>query len=385
METRNHRMIDTLLRSILANLFLLVAFTSVEVKAGDNSFTFDNVIGNADYLLGSKLLDDASYGTSSFTFSSILSDKLRAYVDVSHMQIYPYAQYSSNDGEVGVQLRYLDIQDNQIYGGLYAFLNRYHDDYSYFNSNGYGLYLKWKHYFKTTQLIISGYDLNFNQFEEVEEASNTDHELYLTYNQSFQTRTSINLRNSIAFQNFWIDSYDVEQIPDNQLLRSELRVSQSIGQKMGFTGWLGYQSLLNDSASLLNWQDAINNPFIDRFRWTGASTSFRLNYKMNTRNTLKLSYSLRGKDYLDVPVYAFDFENQEYVIEDEAYVDLGIDRSDENMSVQFNWSVILDRSVNMWVPGIELVLNSGWTVNSSNDPLYDYASRNYSVTLNINN
>jgi len=32
-----------------------------------------------------------------------------------------------------------------------------------------------------------------------------------------------------------------------------------------------------------------------------------------------------------------------------------------------------------------MLVNTGWTQNVSNDPLYDYKSMNYGITLNINN
>lgn len=385
MNIRSPKSPTKYVRSVLVFGALLTILFSHSAFADDLSITFDNSIGSADYLLGSKLIEGASYGTSSFTISSILTDKLRAYIDVSHMQVYPYSDYSSNDGEVGLQFRYLEIKDNQVFGGLYAFINRFHDSYSYYNSDGFGAYLKWKHYFKASQLIIGGYDLNIDKYDEVAEASNAEHEIYFTYNQSFATRTSVNFRNAFAYQNFWNDLYEVEQIPDNKLIRTEMRLSQSIGQKIGLTGWLNYQSILNESAGLFLWQTAINNPFIDRFRWAGPSASMRLSYRVNPRNSLKLVYSYREKEYLDVPVYAYDFANQEYLIENEAYVDLGMDRSDDNTSIQLSWNLILDPDLDDWVPGIEAVINAGWTMNNSNDPLYDYPSKNYSITLNINN
>ncbi len=256
--------------------------------------------------------------------------------------------------------------------------------------------MKWKHYFKASQLIIAGYDLNFNRFEEVSEASNTDHELHFTYNQSFKTRTSINFRNSIAYQNFlpqtvtqetgrFVRTLEVDQIPDNSLFESELRVSQSISPKLGLTWWLNFQTLLSNEAGGLVLADAMDNPFIDRFRWEGPSTSLRLMYRVSPRNSLKASYSMREKNYLKVPVYAYDFENQNYVLVDDAYVDLGMERVDDNRNVQFYWNVNLDRSLSNWVPGIELVLNAGMTINNSNDLIYDYESMNYGITLNINN
>ena len=385
-------------RVLSAAVIICVSMITASVQASDFTYTFDNSFGKADYLLGSILVSDAAYSSSAFSLSSILSDNSRAYVDISHSQIYPFAEYSNSDGEIGLQLRYLDIKDNQIFAGLFAYLNRYHESYSYYNSSGFGMYLKWKYYLKASQLFISGYDLNFNRFEEVSEASNTDHEVYLTYNQSFKTKSSVNIRTSLAYQNFWPQtilydqlpgrftrSIEVDSIPDNYLFEAELRLSQALGPKLGATLWLDYTSLINDEANALDLQDGLNNPFIDRFRSEGSSAAMRLLYRVGTRQKIKFTYSMDEKNFQEVPVYEFDFESLVYVIENDAYKNLGFDRSDVKRKAQLSWSLDLRHDGSVWFSGVELLVNTGWTQNSSNDPLYDYESMNYGITLNINN
>lgn len=383
------------LKSILSMVWLFTALISHKAMANELTYTFDNAVGSAEFLLGSKLVPNASFGSSIFTLSSVLSEHTRAYVDLSHTQIYPESKYSSSEGELGLQMRYLNIEDNQIFAGLFAYMNRQHDSYSYYNSSGFGLYLKWKYYFKASQLIIAGYDVNFNRFEEVSEASNTDHEIHFTWNQSFPSKTSLNFRNAFAYQNFWpqtvlegqgrfIRTIEVDPIPDKMLVTSELRLSQSLGTRIGLTLWLDYQAMLNDESALLILQDGMNNPFIDRFRWEGPSSSLRLQYNLHKNHSLKLSYSFHEKNFLKVPVYEFDFENNNYVIVDEAYVSLGMNRSDTKNSIQLYWNVNLDPSHREWVPELGIVFNAGWILNESNDLLYDFESMNYGITFNLN-
>ena len=385
-------------RTLVAVVIICSSLFSSPVLSSEFTYTFDNSFGKADYLLGSILVPDAAYSSNAFSLSSILSDNSRAYVDISHSQIYPFAEYSNSDGEIGLQLRYLDIKDNQIFAGLFAYLNRYHESYSYYNSSGFGMYLKWKYYLKASQLFISGYDLNFNRFEEVSEASNTDHEVYFTYNQSFKTKSSVNIRTSLAYQNFWPQtilydqlpgrftrSIEVDSIPDNYLFEAELRLSQALGPKLGATLWLDYTSLINDEANALALQDGLNNPFIDRFRSEGSSASMRLLYRVGTRQKIKFTYSMDEKNFQEVPVYEFDFESLEYVIENDAYKNLGFDRSDLKKKAQLGWSLDLGYDGSNWFSDMELLLNAGWTKNTSNDPLYDYESLNYGMTFNLNN
>lgn len=381
----------------LISPILTWAFLST-AHGGEITYTFDNSLGSADYLLGSLLLSDASYSSSAFTLSSVLSDNSRAYLDISHTQIHPQSEFSNSGGELGLQLRYLDLQDSQVFAGLFAFINLYHDTYSYYNSNGFGMYLKWKYYLRATQLFIAGYDLNFNRFEEVTEASNTDQEIYLTYNQSFASKTSINLRTALAYQNFWSQTVylnqspgrfqtavEVDSIPDNYLLETEFRLSQTLGPKLGGTLWFNYRMIVQDNTSMLAIQDGLNNPFIDRFRSEGSSVSMRLLYRINADQRMKLTLFNDVKNFRAVPVYEFDFDNMSYVIENDAYIDLGIDRSDERFKAQVTWSIFLGQPDFELFSDIELLINAGWTKSSSNDPLYDYESKHYGISLNINN
>jgi hypothetical protein len=177
----------------------------------------------------------------------------------------------------------------------------------------------------------------------------------------------------------------VDSIPDNYLIKTELRLSQALGPKLGATLWLNYQTLINEDASALALQDGLNNPFIDRFRSEGPSASLRLLYRMGGRQKLKLIYAFDEKKYRDVPVYEFDFEAMNYVIENDTYSDLGFDRSDKKQKVQVSWSLDLGQDQSAWFSDIEMLVNTGWTQNVSNDPLYDYKSMNYGITLNINN
>lgn len=384
-------------KNIKRHLFISLLLLTVTITSAQSIYyELSSSTGTADFLLGSKLVEDASYATSSVSLSSILSDNSRAYFDISHSQIFPFSEYSSSQGELGLQLRYLEIQDNQLFAGFYGYLNSYDETYSYYNSSGFGLYGKWKHYFKASQLITVGYELNFKKFSEIAEASNSEHEFYAIYNQSFRTKTSINFQSAVAVQDFWaqsaisgrgrhITTTEVSDIPSNTLVSTELRVSQSLGPKLGLTLWLGAQSLLNDEADSLSLQDGLENPFTDRFRWEGPSSSLRVLYRLNSNNTFKITHSYVKKSFLDVPVYLFDFQAMDYSLVDEAFVNMGYDRQDERNSFQLKWTRNWMLNQYSWLSNVALVLGTGFTANQSNDALYDYESMNYNISINFNN
>ncbi|MEA3286408.1 MAG: hypothetical protein U9Q77_03405 [Candidatus Marinimicrobia bacterium] len=382
-----------MIRFLLAGQFIT---GSISLFSQEIYYDLSNSTGAADFLLGSRLVENAAYGSSMLTVSSVLSDNSRAYLDISHSQIFPFTEYSSSQGEFGLQLRYLEIKNNQLFAGLQTFVNRYHENYSYYNSSGYGLYLKWKYYFKAGHLITSGYDLTLKKYSEVAEASNSEHSVYAAYNQSFKTKTSLYLRSSFAIQDFWsqstvtgrgrhIRTVAVSDIPSNNLVTSEIRLSQSLGPRIGLTLWLESQSLLNESADLLRLQDGLDNPFTDRFRWEGPSAALRVLYRFNSNNSLKITHSYLKRSYLDVPVYLFDFQTMDYDQINEELVNLGYDREDERNSLQLNWSKNWMLTRFSWLADLELDLGLGWTQNRSNDPLYDYQSLSYNIGINLNN
>ncbi len=371
------------------------------ISAQDIYYDLSTTTGSAEFLLGSRLVENASYASSLLTLSSVLSDYSRAYLDISHSQVYPFEEYSSTQGELGIQLRYLAIKNNQFFAGVQIFSNRYEDSYSYYNSSGSGLYLKWKYYFKAGQLITTGYDLELKKYAEVAEASNTEHAVYAAYNHSFKTKTSLLLNSTFAVQDFWsqstttgrgrnITTVEVSDIPSNSLVTAKIRVSQSLGPKLGLTIWLESQSLLNNIADPLSLQDGLENPFNDRFRWEGPSSSVRILYRLDPNNSFKITHSYLNKFYLDVPVYLFDFQAMDYeLVENELggfdMVNLGYDREDKRNSFQIQWSRAWMVTRHAWLADLELVLGAGWIQNQSNDPLYDYESFNYSIGLNFNN
>jgi len=380
----------------LRNLLVFVGLFTTLLQGEELYYSTDHSVGFSDFLLGTRLVEDASYTDHGFAMSSVISDQFRTYVDLSHYQIYPYAEYSSSQGEVGLQARYLEIKDNQFFAGVFGTLRRYHSEYSYYNNSSLGVYFKWKYYFRATQLVTSGIDVNLKRYAELPEASNTEQQIYIKYNHSFKTRTSINVGTTLGQQDFWpqttlegqgvnLSTIEVDPIPSNLLFTSSLRLSQSLGAKLGLTLWLETQKLLNEAGGTLLPQDGLNNPFIDNYRWEGPSTSLRLIYRLNQNNSFTLSHSFVDKAFLDVPVYAFDFEASNYVLFEEAYVDLGFDRQDKRQSVQFSWKFAQLSSMSAWLAGTELILNVGRVENSSNDPIYDFGSSNYSLSINFNN
>jgi len=174
-------------------------------------------------------------------------------------------------------------------------------------------------------------------------------------------------------------------IASNELLSGELRLSQSVGSKTGLTLWLTSQTLLNNVADSLLIQDGLDNPFIDRFRWEGSSAAFRLLYRINGHNSLQFNQLYTVKMYQSIPVYQFDFEAMDFMLEDGQPVELGYDREDQRYSFNLRWSHTWSVMRYDWLSDISLAISGGWTANRSNDPLYDYNSMSTSIGIQLNN
>lgn len=375
---------------------LLILLTAFPVSGAEFYIDLENSAGKADYLLGSRLVPDASYINNAFALNAILSENTRFYASASQMRVFPDSEYSTQKAEIGLYYRYLRLKDNQFYAGIFGYQNSYDEVYSYYESYGVGLHGKWKYFFNPGQLIIAGYDLTTKNFDEVEEASHTEHDMHIAYDHTFPSRTNFKIQTAIAIQEFQPQStltnfgrqyviMDTEQIETNILNNLEVNFRQSLGSSLVFNVLYGSQQLLNDSEDSLAVLDGMNNPFIDRYRWEGESVSSTALLRLNDRNTLTISHAFNKRSFINVPVYEFDFQAMDYALINDEPVSLGYDREDERNSVYLTWKWSRPFAKISWLSSFEMLMSTGYIMNNSNDAIYDYDGMDYSISLNIYN
>ena len=365
-------------------------------SAQDITVSMNTYVGQSDNLFESKLVENQSHMNGSISVGYLLSDDVRAWGTAYRSEVLSNSNYSMGNLEGGIQFRNLEMEHQQWYGGLSFKTNYYSPDYDYYESSSFAGYGNFKYYFNPQASIKLGYDINAKSFIEVEQASNTEHVLYTVYNQSFNTGTGLKLTTRIGAQDFWKppvvvsrgrfnvvqSSYD--ELLTNYLAGAELRVSQALRSNLGFMLLGKYQYRLNRDTDIFTVLDGLTNPFIDYYRWDGASLFSKITARLPLKMTIQLSAGYEIKNYLDVPIYEYDFEEEIYVVdENDEYVINSIDREDEQINYQLqlskNW--YLKRFFGLDMIGTTLTV--GWKENQSNDPLYDYAGSMVSLGINI--
>lgn len=383
----------------LANFFLpvlLIPLTVPPVLGAEFYIDLENSAGKADYLLGSRLVPDASYMNNSFVLNILLSENARFYANGAQMRIFPDSEYSTRQTEIGLYYRYLDIKDSQFYAGIFGYQNNYDDLYSYYESYGIGLHAKWKYFFNPGQLVITGYDFTTKNFDEVEEASYAEHDFHIAYDHTFPSRTNLKVQNEMAIQEFnpqtTLTNYgrqyvitNTEQIETKILNTFELSFRQSLGSRLVLNFIYGNQNLLNESQDSLAVLDGLNNPFIDRYRWEGESISSTALLRLNDRNSLTFSHAFSHRSFINVPVYQFDFQLMDYTLLNDEFVSLGYDRDDERNSLYMTYKWSLPFTKITWLTSVEILMSAGYIMNNSNDAIYDYDGMDYSISLNLYN
>ena len=375
---------------------ILTLIITTPVHGQDITLSLNTYAGQSDNLFDSKLVESQSYLNGSFTVGYQFSEYARVYGTVYRSEILTNSDYSMGNFDMGIQFRNLDMENQQWYGGLSLETNSYSPDYDYYESTSFAGYGNFKYYFNPQTSIQLGYDFNGKSFIEVEQASNTEHVLYTVYNQSFNTGTGLKLTARIGVQDFWKppevvsrgrfnvvqSSYD--ELLTNYLAGTELRISQALHPKLGLTLSGKYQYRLNRDTDIFTVLDGLTNPFIDYYRWDEASLYAKMTTRLPGETTLRLSTGYGLKNYLDVPIYEYDFDEQIYVVdENDEYVINSIDRKDEQINYQLqlskNWYLKRFSGLDM----IGTTLTVGWKENQSNDPLYDYTGSMVSLGINI--
>jgi hypothetical protein len=379
---------------VITGILTLIIATPIH---GQNfSVSLNTYTGQSDNLFDSKLIESQSYINGTLSVGYLLSDYVRAYSLIHRSEVLSNPDFSMGNIVAGIQFRNLDIERRQWYGGLSIKSNYYSPEYDYYQSITFTGYGNFKYYFTPQSFVKLGYDFNAQSFSEVQQASNTEHVLYTVFNRSFDTGTGLKLTGRIGAQDFWkppvyvsrgrynIVQSSYEELLTNYLAGAELRFSQALHPKLGITLLGKWQYRLNRDTDIFTVLDGLTNPFVDYYRWDGSSLYAKMTTQLPAGITLRLSTGFGIRDYLDVPIYEYDFDENIYVVdENEEYVISSINRKDEqiNYQMQFskNWYLKKFSGLDM----IETTLAVGWKNNQSNDPLYDYAGSMVSLGLNI--
>lgn len=350
-------------------------------------FEFNSYTGQADNIFNYYLGENQNYSNGALTLYYQPASDIRIFGNIQRNVVVSNNDFSSGSARLGIQSRYLEIQNNQIFTGLNIHLNSFSPVYEYYNSNGISGYINWK-IFRSQQRIYSlGYNLDRNLYSNLSVANNNTHTINGKIHLSSNAGIGMNLTAWYAVQDFIPgDSLNDNEISSNVLTGGEIKLSKSISPRIGLVMEAGGQVRLNRFSEDALYNDYISSPFIDNFRYKGVFASGGINLRLKDGLIINALAYYKYKEFEDVPVYEYDFSTAGYLQVDGDYVLQAGNRLDEYQYFQIRLSRDWDHLLIIpRVPSISTSLSLSWKNNLSNDPIYTYSGWGIVFGLHIAN
>jgi len=380
---------------ILQRLFPAIFVFLTTVSGQEISVEMNSYVGQIDHIFDSYFGVDQSYLSGSFSLAYQPSLNTRLYGSINRTEVLTNQDYSTGSIEAGFQYRYLELKNQQLFAGLIFSNAAYAPAYDYYEFSEISAYGDWKYFYHPRGSLALGYNFQGRTYSEMPQGSNAEHNLYVSTNYSLNTGTSFKLRGWYAIQDFQapptvytqgrhgVITPTYEELNTNYLTGLNLRVSQSINKYMGLVITGSRQYRINRAPSDFIILDQSTSPFIDRFRWDGNSGSGRINLRLPGGFNISGGALIERRNYLDVPIYEFDFDAGDYVQIDDEYIISDYNRTD--IYTYYDIRLYRDWKLPFFTksPLIGTSLTIGSKQNESNDPLYDYAGNTISFGIHL--
>lgn len=225
-------------------------------------------------------------------------------------------------------------------------------------------------------------------------------EANLNYTQSFflPTRSTLRLELSYLRRDFspvdlnpgdydWsvgeyldsMTSYQAELPTLNQMLGG-LRWAQSFGPRLG--GYTEFSYRFNTTKGNPYQLEQVSfSPIDDYFGFQGTSWNTSLKWQITQRLWLRGNYSLYTMNYVNRPVFAYDFANESWLTDSAGYlIELAPQRQDKgdiiSLYLGYNWENVGHKAADL-----EMMLQLSYYRNASNDPYFEYDD--YAIALRL--
>ncbi len=289
---------------------------------------------------------------------------------------------------------------NVIYAGA-KFANRLNKElYNYYNFNQFIAYANAR--FKLgSSFLQGGYRLRERTYQNLEGFSYWEHMLFLRFNRSFETRTSVTIESNFGFKNYVARTYvttvydssfmggrggrmggrgirtiiSVEDAPSAKLLVSSFRLAQSITTSTGLSLEVLYRYNFDSEARTLATIESgymtEDELFDDPYSYKGLQYTAKITQLLPRGIQTAISFTLTNKFYpghlaLDLDGNPVDGQ---YRSDQLRYFYAGLEKS---------------FALKHLFASLTFYLESYWIKNSSNDDYYRYTRSLFSGGMTVN-
>lgn len=176
-----------------------------------------------------------------------------------------------------------------------------------------------------------------------------------------------------------VTSYRSE-LPTLQQMLGSLRWAQSFSPQLGGYTEISYR-FNTTKGNPYQLEQVSFSPIDDYFGYQGFSWNNSLKWQINQNLWLKGNYTFYALDYINRPVYAYDFTTENWLTDSSGYlIELARQRKDKgsiiSLNLGYNWE-----NVGRKASDLEIMLQFAYYLNNSNDAYFEYD--NCSVALRL--
>ena len=366
---------------------------------------FESSVFQNDHYLGSSIPDDQQSLGIQTGIATFPTDQVRLTLDLSGQQVYTNTDYSQYNLWTALDWRSIATDYStrwRSFSGIGLGMHQYADEFSYNNYYNLQTYFRTKYDVSKVSFFELRYFLELKAFTELPEASNWQHWFDLKVHQSFPTNTAVTVHLGGGVQDFISlsslnpiqsngrrserVSLSTGDLPTNTLGYIGFRASQSISARLGIYYDYKYQKRLDDNAvgAVLVLEDE-TSPIIDDFFWAGVQQTVGANIHLPKLTKLSVTGGFSDQDYMNVPVYAFDFETGDFQTDvngDKIMIENA--RNSQATFFQTTLTKTIQPGRNQDLGSLDIWLQGRYEILDGNDPLYQYSGQQWVTGVTFN-
>ena len=388
-------------KNILTGVIILLFTTlsqqlvaQIDVEAGSTTSYDDNIYLTPDKI--SDAIEDVEFKLGYF---------IKPHPQKSVFNLYNHSEYIAylSYGEKNIFLNNLGAayvhaigknKNVKLYTGGNWFLRKNKSEYNYYDYNQIYMYNNWQFRINKTFLKI-GYNFRYRNYAYLTDLSNAQHYVFVQFNHSFKTRTSIIMESDFGYKAFkGIETYSNitvpsgghgRRMPAQQTVTETVtptmshiillaRVAQSITKKIGIFVQYKRQISLTDQTDYINFDSYSQNDelFDEPFSYSSSGFSSKLTFLLPKAYKMELSGYYTSKNYIS---------ERAYISEDDTE-GLGDIREDTKKGANFRFSKTFSPK-SKHIQSVKTFLNYNYINNQSNSYWYNYNDNTISFGLSI--